>query len=458
MTAAAIPTLRTPPLRYPQALAVCVSVYFLIALGRAHEIIPQLQPLRLGILGALVTAGMAFRYFRRADFAALLSTTPGKGLVIATAFAALTIPTGIWPSASFNYLSKIHYNALLVFTCAALAFMDRRTMRWIVLALVIDVMLAGAASIRAPAGRFEIGDTYDANETAAFFVMCIPWGIYLFLTEKGWPRWVGIASIPLCVIGVLKTGSRGGLLGVGALLPFLIYLSPPKRRGPFIMAVIGGGLATTLAMGEQTTYRLMKAFDTEEYNYTTEDGRVEVWKRGLGYIAAAPLHGVGMDGFGYKELASKSDKGFGVRQTAAHNMYIQVAAELGLIGFTGFMMMLLGGLQIAGKVRVRMGRLFAEQRDPEAFREMLRAGMAQLSLYSVMCTGFFLSLGYSSMLYFTVGAACGQWLGNRSFGSGPGGPAPQAAPARRPVRGMRGWRTARPVAAAGMPASRAVQS
>lgn len=457
MTAAAIPSPRSLALRYPQALGYCVAVYFLIALGRAHEIIPQLQPLRLGILGALVTAFMAFRYFRRADFNALLSTTPGKGLIVATLFAALTIPTGIWPKASFDYLVKVHYNALLVFTCAALAFMDRRTMRWIVLPLVIDVMLAGAASIRAPAGRFEIGNTYDANETAAFFVMCIPWGIYLLVTEKGWPRWVGLASIPMCLIGVLKTGSRGGLLGVAAMVPFLVYLSPPKKRGPFILAVIVGGLGTMLSMGEQATYRLLKSFDTQEYNYTTEDGRVEVWKRGLGYIAHAPLQGVGMDGFGYKELASKTDKGFGVRQTAAHNMYIQVAAELGLVGFGGFLAMLFGGLQIAGKVRVRMKKQFEAYHDPEAFREMLRAAMAQVSLYSLMCTGFFLSIGYSSMLYFAVGAACGQWLGNRSYGAG-AGPVPEPRPQQRPVRGMRGWRTARPIPAAGMTASRFPQS
>ncbi len=456
MTAATFPTPRQFTLRYPGVLAACVTMYFLIALGRAHEIIRQLQPLRLGILGAVVTAAMAFRFFRKDDFEALLKTTPGKGVILATLFAALTIPTAVWPNASFSYLTKVHYNALLVFAVAALTFMDRGAMRWVVLALVVDVMLAGMASIRAPAGRFEIGMTYDANETASFFVMCIPWGIYLFLTEKGMPRWVGLASIPMCLIGVLKTGSRGGLLGIAAIVPFLIYLSPPKRRGPFIMTVIVGGLATMLAMGEQATYRFLKAFDTQEYNYTTEDGRIEVWKRGLGYIARAPVQGVGIDGFGYKELQSKSNKGHGVRQTAAHNMYIQVAAELGLIGFTGFLMMLFGGLQVAGRTRVRMKRYFEASRDPEAYREMLRAAMAQVSLFSLMCTGFFLSLGYSSMLYFAVGAACGQFLGNRYFG----GSAPSAgAPVRqaRPVRGMRGWRSARPVPAAGLSAARAPQ-
>lgn len=435
---------------YAKELVVCVAVYFLIVLGRAHEIVPQLQPLRLGALGALTACIFALQHFRGADFSALLATRPGKGFVLTTVVAVLTVPTGVWPSASFSYLTGVHYNALLVLVCAALAFMDRRAMRVIVLALVVDVMLAGAAAVISNDGRFAIGTTYDANETAAFFVMCIPWGIYLMLTEKGWPRWVGLAAIPLCVMGVLKTGSRGGLLGIIGILPFLMYLSPPKRRGQFILAVVGGAAVTGLLMGEKTMFRLLSSFDESDYNYTTEDGRIEVWKRGLGYIAGAPLTGVGIEGFGYKELESKTNKGFGIRQTAAHNMYIQVGAELGLIGFAGFMTMLLGGMSIAGRVRVRMNRVYEATQDPEAFREMLRAAMAQVSLSSVMVTGFFLSTGYSAMLYFCVGAACGQWLGNRSFGTG-SGPAPDPRPpGQRAVRGMRGWRTARPVRAAGI--------
>ncbi len=436
---------------YPRAVAVSVGAYLLIVLGRAHEIIPQLAPFRLGLVGAVVAVAVAFPHFRASDFKAFLATPAGKGFVLTTVFAVLTIPTAEWPKASFTYFTRVHFNVLLLLSCAALAFIDRRAMRWIIVALVVDVMLAGLDAMRRDSGRFAIGLTYDANETAALFVMTIPWAIYLVMTEKRLSRWIGLAAIPVFLLGVLKTGSRGGLLGVIAIVPFLILLSPPRRRGPFIMAVIIGGLATVLGMGEQAMFRFRKAFDTSEYNYNTEDGRIEVWKRGLGYIVRAPVQGVGMDGFQYKELASKSNKGYGVRQTAAHNMYIQVAAELGLIGFTGFMLMLLGGLHLGNAVRKRMHEVYKATGSRDAYHEMLRAAMAQVSLFSLMCTGFFLSMGHSAMLYFAVGAAGGVWLGNKYvMRGGPPGHLMPSAPARRP----RAWRTARPIPVSGLSSSR----
>ncbi|MGQ0647608.1 MAG: O-antigen ligase family protein [Gemmatimonadaceae bacterium] len=433
--------------RYPRGFVIVVAALVLVSLGRVHEVVRQLQPFRLGMLTVALAVLVAATTFKREMVTEFFATPVGKGLVVVVAFALLTIPTAEWPKASFMFVTKIYYNAVVLLFVVALAFADRVAMRVVITALVVDVGLAGLLSIvSGEAGRYEIGLTFDPNETASLFLMTIPWAIYLLLTEKGIARVAGLVSIPACLLGVLQTGSRGGLLGTAALVPFLIYLSPPKRRGPFIMLVVVGAIGTAGMMGDQAIFRLRKAFDTTEYNYTTEDGRIEIWKRGLKYIATAPVQGVGVDGFPYKELATKVDKGFGVRQAAAHNMYLQVAAELGLIGFSGFLAMLFGGLMLCSKARKRARQWIAEGGGPEADRELLRANMAQASLYSVMCTGFFLSMGYSAMVYFACGAAAGVWLGATRRSAGPGTPQPQRRSEQR-LRGMRGWRSARPVPA-----------
>lgn len=433
-------------IRYPKTFVVAVVAFVLVALGRVHEVIPFLQPFRLGMVSTALTVVLAFNTFKRSLVTEFWSTVVLKALLVVIALAFFTIPTAVWPKASFFFVTKIYYTPVILLLVTALTFADSRAMRVVLLAVVADALLAGMLSLVAEPGRYQIGQTYDPNETAALLLMVVPWAIYVLVTEKNWFRWVALLAIPFCLLGILRTGSRGGLLSMAALVPFLVYLSPPRRRGPFIVLIALGAIVTTASVGQRTWYRLKMAFDPNEYNYTTEDGRIEIWKRGLTYIAAAPLQGIGIDGFPYKELATKTNKGFGVRQAAAHNMYLQVAAELGLIGFGAFLTMLLGGMGVCARVAKRAKAWVLEGGGPEAERELLRANMAQASLFSVMCTGFFLSMGYSSMVYFAVGAAAGVWLASSHRPAGPGTPqAPR--PRGVAVRGMRGWRSARPIPA-----------
>jgi O-antigen ligase len=446
-TAGALPDTGSQQIMYKRAFVLAVTAYTLVSMARIHEIVPQLNPLRLGMLTGLVAIVTAVGAIRRDVIQGIMATPVARGLFVVVLFAGLTIPTGVWPKASFMYFVKIYYNAVVLLLLAAALFADRRAARFLTVAFVASVTLGGLYAIaRSTPGRFEIGMTYDANETASLFVMTVPWAIYLLLTEKGWPRLLGAIAIPICALGMLKTGSRGGLLSSGALVPFLLFLAPPKRRAPFILLVVLGAVVTGLSMGEQAIYRLRKAFDTTEYNYTTDDGRVEIWKRGLSYIKGSPVLGVGMDGFQYKELESKRNKGWGIRQAAAHNMYLQVGAELGVIGFGGFMTMLVGGQVLCIRARKRFKKVIARGPNPEAEKDLIRANMAQASLFSLMCTGFFLSLGYSSMVYFAAGVPIGVYLSSLSASGGGMAPMPMRPPQR--VRGMRGWRSARTVPAA----------
>ncbi|MBC7894859.1 MAG: O-antigen ligase family protein [Cytophagaceae bacterium] len=444
-TAGALPFQGQQVINYKRAFVFAVTAYMLVSMARIHEIVPQLGPLRLGMLTGMIAIATAVSAIRKDILSSILASPVTKGLAVVVLFAVLTMPTGVWPKASFNYLSRTYYNALLLFVLTAAVFADRRAARVIITALVADVALAGMyALLRSAPGRYEMGYTYDANETASLFVMTVPWAIYLLLTEKGLPRWLGMAALPVCAIGLLKTGSRGGLLSAMALVPFLLVLAPPKRRAQFTLLVVAGALVTALSMGEQAVFRLRKAFDTTEYNYTTRDGRMEIWKRGVSYIKGSPLLGVGIDGFQYKELQSKKNEGFGVRQAAAHNMYIQVAAELGLIGFGGFLAMLFGGQYSCVLARRRAKLAISRGGGPEAERDLLRANMAQASLFSLMCSGFFLSLGYSAMVYFASAVPIGVAMMGHGGGT-PGRPIETVPQAR--LRGMRGWRSSRPVPA-----------
>jgi O-antigen ligase len=321
------------------------------------------------------------------------------------------------------------------------------------MALVSVVTVAALVPLVRPvAGRYMIGYTFDQNETAMLLIMMIPWALFLVMTEKGRGRWIGLIAVPAYMLCVFKTGSRGGMLGLGALIPFLIYLSPPKRRAPFILAIVLGSAVLFAFQRDYLTRRFRNVFSGTDYNQTTEDGRIEVWKRGLSYVASRPLQGLGIEGFGVQELKTKSNKGYGIRMTAAHNMYVQLGAELGVIGFFFFLRMFFTSWVGCGRVKKEAQQLLASRDSPAAFREVVMANMARASILGVMVTGFFLSVAYSAITYFSIGAALGVILGAGQWSTG-GGPRPAqpVAQSRRPM--MRGWRSARSARAYAIDAS-----
>jgi O-antigen ligase len=341
-------TLASSEVRYSKAYVIVAVGFILVTLGRVHEVIPYLQPFRLGMLSTVLVVLLSVTVLRRDLLGEFASTPVFKGLFLVLLMSFATIPTAVWPGASFKFLTDVFYTPVILLLVAALTFADHRAMRIVLLALAADALLAGFMSLFAPVGRYEIGSTYDPNETAALLLLVIPWAIYVLVSEKNWFRWVALLAIPFCLLGVLKTGSRGGLLSAAALVPFLLYLSPPKRRGPFIVFIGIAAVITTASVGPRTWYRLKLAFDPTEYNYTTEDGRIEIWKRGLTYIAGAPLHGLGIDGFPYKELATKTDKGYAGEHGAGVALHDDVYGVLPVDGI------LVDGVLLGGSCRRRL--------------------------------------------------------------------------------------------------------
>ena len=76
-----------------------------------------------------------------------------------------------------------------------------------------------------------------------------------------------------------------------------------------------------------------------DYNLTESDGRIAVWTRGLGYIARSPLVGVGAGAYPIADGRWAVQHGFlkAFKWSAAHNLFIETAAELGLPGFVALL-------------------------------------------------------------------------------------------------------------------------
>lgn len=429
-------------------LTTAALVFFIAqSFGRLGDVFPVLQPLHLGILSQV---GFAFVLLNRQSQQWLISAVSHPSVVAVMALAILavvTVPGGAWPTASVQYLTGVYYNSILLFAAGILAFAHRKTRRAVIVAgVILAIYTAAKPFLFGFVGRYSIGYTYDPNVTAAYLVMLVPWAAAWAAIERNarW-KWIPLVAIPVLVLSVVRTGSRGGLLGLVMLLPFLYGIAPPRRRVHMVLlTTLAAGAFAFVAREELASLRTV-LFDKADYNYDHIDGRVAVWTRGMGYVREHPVQGHGINGFRYRELEWKIANLGGGKETAAHNMYLEVAVDLGVPGLVAFLAACIAALRGVVRVRRAASQRFRATLDPGDAEVAVLAGASAASLLSIMATGFFLSLAHQAPVYYAwsaaVGLAVAEKLGGHRLHTTAVPAAAHQAGNRGNGRGWRSWRS-----------------
>ena len=158
-----------------------------------------------------------------------------------------------------------------------------------------------------------VGIFNDPNDLGMLFVTCIPMAFWLgsrggmMGLRRLW--WWSLAGTLL--YGVYLTDSRGSLLGVLAMLGVYVW----QTRGLFI-AGVGGVFAFAAMLALPSRLQELDASEASAH------GRIESWYEGLMMFRGDPLLGIGPDMY--------SD----VYHLTAHNSFVLVLAETGIVGFT----------------------------------------------------------------------------------------------------------------------------
>jgi probable O-glycosylation ligase (exosortase A-associated) len=243
----------------------------------------------------------------------------------------------------------------------------------------------------------------DGNDFALAQNVVLPWAITLLANSRN--RWLRLLMIYAVVVGVLAvacTFSRGGVLGLLALLAvfYVIWVARSRRYvlGAFL-ALIGVGLFSVgfLAFAPEDFIERMTSI--KDYNQDESAlGRLDAWRAGAAMFADHPFFGVGANEFSdaYGEDYKPVDA-IAANWRTAHNVYIQTAGELGLTG-----LLALFGLMGSLIYMVRRARL-TMMRDPadDRFFHGVRATVAASLVAWAVC-GAFLSVAYYPHLFLLV--------------------------------------------------------
>ncbi len=171
----------------------------------------------------------------------------------------------------------------------------------------------------------------DPNTLAVNLILAIPFMLFSFSWIKNhWLRLVPIFCGACAVFTVALTGSRSGILGLVAVL-FFVWLTS-KRKLAYALVFITLLVVGWFSLPEQYQARYASITSTE-YDPSTV-GRFEAWGAGLRMFLERPFTGVGAGTFGVAYASGEySERSSWLK---AHSMYVQVLAEMGILGLVAF--------------------------------------------------------------------------------------------------------------------------
>jgi O-antigen ligase len=204
------------------------------------------------------------------------------------------------------------------------------------------------------------------------------------------------ATAVLILAGILATRSRAGLLA--ALVSLMVlslaslgHLTRSRRSWLLVPLLPALAAASLLYLPSQNLVRRYGALFGGES--LLREGRVLLWRETLDLIAAYPLVGCGFGGYEPAFLRYKNSAPM-VSDTHAHNDYLELIAEVGVIGFA--LCAVLGAPAVAKALR-------ASRRH--GFRQNPLALACAGSLAAILLHSFFdfnLRIPANGMLFFWV--------------------------------------------------------
>jgi probable O-glycosylation ligase (exosortase A-associated) len=254
---------------------------------------------------------------------------------------------------------------------------------------------AGGHKVMAPSS---IGDN---NYLAMATVMVLPLLVYLFrYSEARLIRFCFLGAALACFAGVVATGSRGGLIGLGVLGVFLVLQSRRKLLTLLAVTVLGGGL---LALAPSQWTERMHTISTASQDDSFMS-RVSSWKLNTIVALERPLVGGGYDALEnwavfdiYKPKFHMLDDVISSPEPtiafAAHSIYFETLGDLGFPGFFLFMAILFTGFRNLGRI------LRATRGNESLLWAHDLAVLFRLSLIVFMVCGALLSAAYFELLY-----------------------------------------------------------
>lgn len=349
--------LRTPATRASTAIAairerydwdyVWMLAFTALLFFRPQDQVPGLEPLHLSELTAI--AGLAAMAVRRMSAGQTIVHANAEVIAIIAlgAVIVLGLPFSIWPGGSMQVFSDIYVKIILIFALMVSTITSPRRVRqmtWIMIVAagyiasravfdyVRGVNLVEGDRVRGAVG----GMLENPNDLALNLVTFLAPTLFIIFQERKPSRrlFAGLIAVVM-LAAIVCTKSRSGFLGLVAMGAVVLYymarVKPAAVAGVLLAGVIG-----VAVMPSSFWNRMDSIVNAEEDQTGSRAARIRLLDQGVQVFMANPLTGIGAGQF-----KNYNAPGVVEKWRVTHNVWLQVAAELGVFGVALFAFLVL---------------------------------------------------------------------------------------------------------------------
>src|SRR5437879_2677404 len=297
------PWVAAPPRRARPAgwdlLLVTLAVYVATSVGRVHQLFPVLLTLKPVLVSAVLAIGLFLLQQSGQRRVGLLRSSTTACLVGLLVWSAVSVPAALNQGLAFHAWTDFVRTMVMCLVLAGGLRGERDVERVMLVYFGVTVVYTAMVLLqfRLGADSWRLGRLYyyDSNDLATLIATAMPLGLYFVLARRH--RVVrGLAAVGLAVlvVGLVRSGSRGGFVALLALAAFVLlgFTTIPARARLVGLAVILGVAGTTASDRYWAQMQTILHPD-QDYNSTSEAGRLKIWERGLGTWRTAPCSASG---------------------------------------------------------------------------------------------------------------------------------------------------------------------
>ncbi len=375
-------------------------LYLFLYCSRVSELIPGMR------FAIVLLPILLIGLFLSGRSKAILGMRSGKVLIAFTFWVAACVPTSLWRSDSLKILRGNLIALLLVVLMAAFIRTVRDSFRLMyTIGLAMGLVGVMGVVLRRGDSRLGLEGTMSLKDPNFFCLYLLVGICFLSLSvsvHRGFQRLFSLGLIVICLGAAARSGSRMGLVAFAiTTLMFFIFANQRQR----IYLLIGCVLLIAVVppmLPQKVKERFLVLFNPGQGSSFTDQSAAEsaVLRRrlffdSLRYTLENPLLGVGPGQFMQAEVNEAAQQHRKAIWLYSHNAYTETSSETGIVGFVLFIVAFFGAQVGLRRIR-KYGPNFLTRR---------MALYTHLALIVATLCAFFLTLGYSGLIWVLIGVS-----------------------------------------------------
>ena len=328
------------------------AVWTFVLLGRPQDLLLFIEPLRPAMSLGILTCISCFCDFRRNGFMYSFSERQFKMFLALYIIMILSIPFAYHRGFAFNFVFQKYLPNVLYFIVFYICVnsIERLNKTFFICCCAVALYsLFAYLKGKSIDQRLMFGGNFDPNDLAFVLITFLPLNlIFIFSESTLTKKAICFINIIVSVLVVLLTGSRGGFVGLVALFAMILFfkmtLIKPSQK-IFLGIICTIVLVTNINVINVERYQSLLDLEND-YNMKDEFGRIKVWEKGINIMISHPIFGVGVTCFPEALGFYRSEESITPRWQAAHNSFIQIGTETGIVGLLIFSLLSFRAIKI----------------------------------------------------------------------------------------------------------------